>query len=92
MFKEFRQRLSKREELYFKLAVWSALITWIVSFIIISFVVASALDYLACLLAEGLLGHIIGFLWATSYIMVVLLTIYKLVKWVNKKLRGSNHV
>jgi hypothetical protein len=91
MFKKFRQRLSQREEQYFKLAVWSAIITWIVSFIIISFVVAGALDYMAGILVDGLMGHVVGFLWATSYVMVVLLTIYKLVKWVNKKLR-SNHV
>jgi len=88
MLDAIRNRLSPKDVKYFKLAVWAALITWVVSFISISVIVAMALDVLGQKFFDGTLGDVIGFFWAVSYIMTAFYAIYLMVRWANRKLRG----
>ena len=88
MLKQIRQRLNPKDVKYFKLAVWSAIMVWVVSFITISFFVSITLDHLGQELFAGGLGFFTGKLWAVSYVMTVFYIIYLMLRWVNRKLRG----
>lgn len=91
MLSDFKKRLSSRDRAYFKLAIWAALITWVVSLIIITLVIAPAIDKLGETLVSGMLGHIVGFIWATAFVMAVFFSIYEMLRWANRKLRGNNN-
>jgi hypothetical protein len=88
MLDKIKKQLKPKDVKYFKLAVWTAIMVWVVSFITISFFVSLSLDTLGQELFDGTLGFFTGKLWAISYTMTVFYIIYLMLRWVNRKLRS----
>lgn len=85
-----REKLSHRELSLFKLAVWSALLVWMVSFITIAFFVAISLKtYALTLFGTGAMGNVMAFIWGVSWIATVFYTLVLMAKYVNRKMRGG---
>jgi uncharacterized membrane protein (DUF485 family) len=85
-----KETLDPRELSIFKLAVWSTMLVWMVSFITIALFVALSLKtYALSLFGEGALGNVMAFLWAVSWVTTVLYTLFLMAKYTNKKMRGK---
>lgn len=86
-----KEKLQPSEARLFKLAIWAALVVWMVSFLTISFFVAVSLkEFAHILFGTGIMGNVMAFLWGASWITTVLYILAGMARFANRKLRGNN--
>ena len=79
--------ISKKELIYLKLAVWTAILTWMVAMLVITIPWSLTLRaFIFKVYGEDLLGSIMAFVFPSWMVFTVLLVIWLMAKWAGRKL------
>ncbi len=87
MLKRLRNKLTPRDITYFKLAVWSCLIVWMVFFFVFSLVTAQLAGGMATTWYPGSIGSFMRWILPVWIVFTSLLIITLMSRWTKRRLK-----